>query len=330
MRRHESPSSALMPELAGLRAERDARPDRACRAPSPRAGRRGRRPPAAARDRRALHVSPRSASATRRRAHRARYRPSSGWRERDDPERLRVARMGHAARSRTGWTGRCGDVGPGQAAVASSGTRRSGSAGRASRARRPPSRACGRTGRSPGSGSGSKSARTPLFRGSHVAPPSRRLEHPDRRDPDPHPLRVGRVGDDRVAGSARRRPGPQVWRVGWFVSPSTCDQVAPPSSLRNRPAGSTPAKIDPSGPVARLQTVVIGSRPVLAVGHPLRRVGPRLPPSSLRHTAGPYQGEPPAARIAPVAGSMRGRGSASPRTAARAPTSRGGPRRCRG
>ena len=121
--------------------------------------------------------------------------------------------------------------------------RRSGSAGRASRARRPPSRTCGRTGRSRGSGSGLNSAahadvaRLP----GHAA--IARLEDADGRDPDPGPV-PGRSGGGRsCGGSARRRPGARSGGSGGSVRPSTCGHVAPPSSLRNRPAGSTPAKM---------------------------------------------------------------------------------------
>ena len=99
-------------------------------------------------------------------------------------------------------------------------------------------------------------------------------------------------------------PGSQVSRDGWSVRPRTCVQVAPPSSLRNRPAGSTPARMAPSGVVARLHTVLIGVMP-----SPSPYVRPSLewvqvcPRSSLFQTAGPNHGDPPAARIAPLDGS---------------------------
>src|SRR5262249_39422430 len=97
-------------------------------------------------------------------------------------------------------------------------------------------------------------------------------------------------------------PGPHVGRLGWLVSPSTWLHVAPLSVLLKRPAGSTPAKIVPSGPTARLHTVVIASAPSPYV-RPAEECVQLVPPSSDRHTAGPYQALPAAARIAPEPGS---------------------------
>ena len=45
----------------------------------------------------------------------------------------------------------------------------------------------------------------------------------------------------RMGVQAGDVPGCHCGRVGWLVRPSTCCQVPPPSRLRNKPAGSTPA-----------------------------------------------------------------------------------------
>ena len=92
-----------------------------------------------------------------------------------------------------------------------------------------------------GFGSGLKSARTPLLRGSHVAPPSRVSNTPTAEIPTQTRSAIGGVGDDRVQDQARRCPAAQPGRVGWSRRPATWLQVTPPSALRNRPAGSTPA-----------------------------------------------------------------------------------------
>ena len=153
-----------------------------------------------------------------------------------------------------------------------------------------------------GAGPGTKSARTPLFLGSHVAPPSRVSNTPTAEMPT-H-IRCGSVGWGTIVWRIRPpAPGPQVGRVGWFVSPSTCVHVAPPSALRKSPAGSTPANSVPSGPVASDQTVVTGSGPSSPYVSPTDEWVQVSPPSSLRHTAGPYHGLPPPARMAPLAGS---------------------------
>ena len=92
-----------------------------------------------------------------------------------------------------------------------------------------------------GGGSGRKSARTPWLRGSQVAPPSRVSKVPTAEIADPHPL-PGSVGWGTIVWRMRPpAPGCQVGRLGWFVRPSTWAQVRPPSSLRNSPAGPTPA-----------------------------------------------------------------------------------------
>ena len=89
-----------------------------------------------------------------------------------------------------------------------------------------------------------------------------RLEHADRRDPDPRPLRVGRVRDDRVedqpAGAGL--PG----RAGLVVRAGP--RRGSRSRRRRRSGTARPARrrraASPSGPVARLQTVGIGSTPL--------------------------------------------------------------------
>ena len=69
--------------------------------------------------------------------------------------------------------------------------------------------------------------------------------------------------------------------------------VLPPSSLRNSPAGSTPAKIDPWAGVT-FQTVGIfsPSSPYVMPSDEWVHVVPR---SSVLKTAGPYQEDPPPA-----------------------------------
>ena len=95
--------------------------------------------------------------------------------------------------------------------------------------------------------SGLNSARTPTLRASHDVAAVARLEDADGRDPDPRPVRVGRVGDDRVEDEpAGARPPGRPASGGWS-GPRRGVQVAPPSSLRKRPAGSTPASSAPSG-----------------------------------------------------------------------------------
>ena len=80
---------------------------------------------------------------------------------------------------------------------------------------------------------------------------------------------------------------------GWRRSPSTWAQVAPPSVLRNRPAGSTPAN-NPASDGVTFQTVAIfgPSSPYVMPSDECVQVRPR---SSLRNTAAPYQGLAPPA-----------------------------------
>src|SRR6476661_7000361 len=88
-------------------------------------------------------------------------------------------------------------------------------------------------------------------------------------------------------------PGCQPGRLGCSRRPSTCRQVAPPSSLRNSPAGSTPAYSDPWAGVTFQTVGIFGpSSPYVRPSDEWLQVVPR---SSLRNTAAPYQGEPPPA-----------------------------------
>ena len=120
--------------------------------------------------------------------------------------------------------------------------------------------------------SGLNSARTPTLRGSHDAPAVARLEHADRRDPDPGP--VASVGWGMiVCRMSPPAPGPQVGRVGWLVRPSTWRQVVPPSSLRKSPAGSTPGE-DAAVGRRRQAPDRLDRLGVVAVGHARRGMGP--------------------------------------------------------
>src|SRR6476469_9758694 len=85
-------------------------------------------------------------------------------------------------------------------------------------------------------------------------------------------------------------PGPHSGRLGWFLRPSTCSHVEPPSVLRNRPAGSTPA-YRPSSPAVTFQTLATfgPSSPYVSPSLEWVQVAPR---SSLRKTAAPYHGLP--------------------------------------
>ena len=229
-------------QLARAGPEVHARPGRAGRPPSPRAGRRRRRRAAAGPS---PDADPGVAAVVRAPHGRARRRASGG------PPRGSVSGMFQTVFGSRGWArhrepelGRQagGDLLPLPRRRRSSGRRRSGSAGTGARRRRPPSPACGRTGRTPGTrSSGMNSARMPLLRVCQVAPPSARLEHADGRDARPTSASAS-VGwgtiEWRISPPA---PGPHSGRLGWFVRPSTCCQVAPPSVLRNSPAGSTPA-----------------------------------------------------------------------------------------
>src|SRR4029077_21279794 len=99
---------------------------------------------------------------------------------------------------------------------------------------------------------------TPTLRAIHDSPPSRDSNTPTAEMP-PH-MRSVAVGWGMIVWRmSPPAPGPQVGRDGWLVRPSTCDQVAPPSVLRNRPAGSTAAEIVSTGPGARVHAVAIGS-----------------------------------------------------------------------
>ena len=70
----------------------------------------------------------------------------------------------------------------------------------------------------------------------------RRVSRTRRRPRCPTHIRCGSVGWGTMVWRIRPpAPGRQVGREGWFVSPSTWVHVLPPSLLRNRPAGSTPA-----------------------------------------------------------------------------------------
>src|SRR5215212_3607286 len=148
-----------------------------------------------------------------------------------------------------------------------------------------------------GYGSGMNPARTPVLRDSQVAPPSCVSKAPT--DEMPTQRRRASVGWGTIEWRhSPPLPGCHSDRVGCFVSPSTWRHVAAPSSLRNRPAGSTPAYSAPSKPAVRFQIVLMEgpSSPYVNPSLECDHVSPR---SSLRHTAGPYHSLPPAARIAP-------------------------------
>ena len=193
---------AAVPELAGLRPERDA--DRVERVAGHRLAQHatGRRPswgrPSPWRSQRVAAVG-RLPHGGRRVGHEA--APVVAV-ERDDPERLRVARMGRPAGSRTGWAGRCAvtsvQVSPPSVRAVHPAVvllvERLGLAGR---------------GRELVDALPGDRVRVRVEVGADAAVarlPGRaavlRLEDADRRDADPRPLRVGRVGDDRVQDEA--------------------------------------------------------------------------------------------------------------------------------
>src|SRR3954462_2753277 len=149
--------------------------------------------------------------------------------------------------------------------------------------------------------SGWKSARTPRFRVSHVFPPSVVSNAPTAE----MPTHSRSLSDGWGTIEWRHRPpapGCHSGRVGWLRRPSTCCHVAPSSSLRNRPAGSTPAEIDPWAAVTFQTVGTFGpSSPYVSPSLECVQLSPR---SSLRQTAGPYHGLPPPARIAPVSRSI--------------------------
>ena len=85
------------------------------------------------------------------------------------------------------------------------------------------------------------------------------------------------------------------------MRPLTCCHVRPPSSERNRPAGSTPAYSAPlAGVTCHTARIAGPSSPYVRPSLECVHVAPR---SSLRHTACPYHGLPAAARRAPSLGS---------------------------
>ena len=122
------------------------------------------------------------------------------------------------------------------------GTCRNGSAGRADRACPAPSPGSARTGRTPGS-SGPRAGSRRACRGC-AAPRSRRRRRCGTRRPPRSRPRSGARRPDAGTSECRISPPPpgcQCGRDGWSRRPATCRQDWPPSSLRNSPAGSTPA-----------------------------------------------------------------------------------------
>src|SRR5512140_1337082 len=96
-------------------------------------------------------------------------------------------------------------------------------------------------------------------------------------------------------------PGCHSGLLGWARRPSTWVHVSPPSALRKRPAGSTPAYTTPGAAVTFHTRVRSGpASPYVRPADECVHVEPR---SALRQTAGPNHGEPPPARIAPSEGS---------------------------
>ena len=103
---------------------------------------------------------------------------------------------------------------------------------------RRPSRACGRTGRSLGRGPGIEVGADALVARLPGRATVARLERPDGGDADPHPIRVGGVGDDRVedqAAVARLPLGPaRVVRQALDVLPRRATVAAPEQAGRAR------------------------------------------------------------------------------------------------
>ena len=143
-----------------------------------------------------------------------------------------------------------------------------------------------------GHGFGMKSARTPELRAAHDCPSSV-VSNVPTAEIATH-IRSASVGwGTIVCRISPPAPGCQVGRLGWFVRPSTWAHVWAPSSLRNSPAGPTPAKTEPLAGVTFHTALIFGPsspyvRPELDWVHV-------LPRSSLRKTVGPYQGLPPPA-----------------------------------
>src|SRR6185503_15172719 len=102
-----------------------------------------------------------------------------------------------------------------------------------------------------------KHARTELLRGSQLFPPSCVSNVPT--DEMATHIRSWFVGwgtiEWRISPPA---PGDQVGREGCFVRPSTWVHALPPSSLRNRPAGPTPAYSDPFAAVTFQTALILG------------------------------------------------------------------------
>ena len=124
-----------------------------------------------------------------------------------------------------------------------------------------------------GCGSGRKSARTPRLRGSQVAPPSRVSKVPTAEIADPHPLGIGRVGDDRVedeaagAGLPGRAAG--MVRQALDVGPRPAAVVAP-----EEPRGADAGEHRPMGRGDVPDGGDLGA--VVAIGEALARLGPAL------------------------------------------------------
>ena len=171
-----------------------------------------------------------------------------------------------------------------------------------------------------------KSARTPRCAAPSVAPPSRVSKTPTARDPDPRPLGIGRVRDDRVEdqpavaglpGRAGRVVRQALRRASSSRRRPRCGTGRPVRPRPGRPpsgrGGKAPDRLD------RLHALAV------AVGQPGRRVGPGLaevvgPPDGRSVPRGAGRGED--RRRSTVRRS--GRGWASLRTSGRAWTSRRG------
>src|SRR5438093_9901156 len=143
-----------------------------------------------------------------------------------------------------------------------------------------------------GGGPGTKSARTPRLRGSHETPPST-VSNVPTAEMATH-IRSRSVGCGMIVWRMRPpAPGDHVGRDGWFVKPWTWLHVRPPSSLRNRPAGPTPAYSASCAAVTFQTAVIFGpSSPYVMPSLDWVQLAPR---SSLRNTVGPYHSLPPPA-----------------------------------
>ena len=148
-----------------------------------------------------------------------------------------------------------------------------------------------------GYGSGAKHAATPRSQ----PPRSATIlggERADRADRDPHPLRVDRMGDDRVADEATGARLPA--RTAWVVAQARDVRPGLPAVVAPEEAGGLGARPDRpvgAGDVPDRRDL----RTVVAVGQPFRRMGPGRAQVLASEDGRPVPGDPPAARIAPSA-----------------------------